>query len=65
MGEEQPRFLTELLETNSTISVYLIHGVKLTGKLIGFSDKVIFLGEPVPQMIYKRSISTIIIANSD
>ena len=64
MIEEQSCFLAKLVETESLVSVYLVHGVKLTGKLIGFSDKAIFLGEPIPQMIYKRSIGTIIAAGN-
>ncbi len=60
VGHFETRFFSELLENQSTVTVYLRHGIKLTGTLVGVSEEAIFLGGPMPQMIYKDSISTVI-----
>ena len=56
----QEKFIAGLIENQSIVSVYLKNGVKLTGKIIAATDDVIFLNGPVPQMIYKQRVSTIL-----
>lgn len=59
-AECETHFLIQFLESGNPISVYLKNGIKLTGKLAAVSDGAILLGAPIPQMIYKSCISTII-----
>lgn len=59
-AECETHFLSQFLVSGNLVSVYLKHGIKLMGSLVAVSEGVIFLGEPIPQMIYKSSISTII-----
>lgn len=58
--EYQERFISDLIANQSPVSVYLKNGIKLTGRIIGVTKDVIFLNQPVPQMIYKRQVSTIL-----
>lgn len=55
----QENFISGIIKTQSTVAIYLIHGIKLTGKIIAETESTIFLNSPIPQMIYKRQISTI------
>ncbi len=56
----QEKFLAQLIKNQSTVSIYLKNGIKLTGKIIGATKDIIFLNDPVPQMIYKNRVSTIV-----
>jgi RNA chaperone Hfq len=56
----QKQFLSSLIADQSTVLVYLKNGVKLTGKIIGESSGAIFLSDPIPQMVYKSCVSTVI-----
>lgn len=56
----QMNYLSELIENQATVSIYLKHGIKLTSKITGATETVIFLSDLVPQMIYKNSVSTVI-----
>jgi RNA chaperone Hfq len=58
--EYQERFISELIANQTSVAVYLKNGIKLTGKIVGVTNDVIFLNQPVPQMIYKKQISTIL-----
>lgn len=58
-AECQKKFISNLIENQTTVSIYLKHGIKLTGKIVSEAEGVIFLSEPIPQMIYKSSVSTI------
>ncbi len=56
----QSRFLKQLIENQSYVSIYLKNGVRLTGKIIGLTDDIVFLNTPVPQLVYKKQINTIL-----
>jgi host factor-I protein len=57
--EEQ--FLLSLCEKQATVFVFLINGIKLHGKLASFDETTIILKNAARiQMIFKRSISTIL-----
>ena len=56
----EEKYLNDLINTQAHVYIFLKSGIKLTGKIIGASTKVVFLGEPVAQMIYKKYISTIV-----
>lgn len=58
--EYQERFISDLIANQSPVSIYLKNGIKLTGKIIGVTKDVIFINQPVPQMIYKKQVSTIL-----
>lgn len=59
-AECQKKFLSNLISDQTIVSVYLKHGIRLTGKILWEDEGVIFLSEPIPQMIYKSSVSTIV-----
>ena len=56
----QERFLSTLVKNQSTVSIFLKNGIRLTGKISGVGRDVIFLNNPSTQMIYKRRVSTIL-----
>jgi len=58
--EYQERFISDLIANQSPVSIYLKNGIKLTGRITAVTKDVIFLNQPVPQMIYKRQVSTIL-----
>jgi RNA chaperone Hfq len=60
IGLIQERFLSALIEKKAIVTIYLMNGIKLTGKIVGASKNTILLSEPVPQMIYKSRVSTIV-----
>lgn len=56
----QERFLSDLIARQTPVAVYLKNGIKLTGKIIGVTNDIIFLNNPAPQLIYKRQVSTVV-----
>jgi RNA chaperone Hfq len=58
--ECQDKFLAELIANQTPVAIYLKNGVKLTGKIIGVTNDIIFLNNPAPQMIYKKQVNTIL-----
>lgn len=42
------------------VSIFLVNGIKLQGKIESFDQYVIILKNSVNQMVYKHSISTIV-----
>jgi len=42
------------------VSIYLVNGIKLQGKIDSFDQYVIMLKNTVSQMVYKHAISTIV-----
>lgn len=57
----QDHLLNEARVSKNEITVYLINGYKMTGKIIGFDNFIIVLDSEGKQMIiYKHAISTII-----
>jgi host factor-I protein len=56
----QDSFLQVLVDKEVPVSVYLISGIKLQGKISSFDQHVILLKSGISQLIYKRAISTIV-----
>ena len=60
----QDNFLNKVIEENISVSIYLLNGIKLQGKVESFDQFVIVLKNTVNQMIYKHAISTIVPAQN-
>jgi len=56
----QDPFLNALRKDKTPVSVYLINGIKLQGKIDSFDQFVVLLSNSVNQMVYKHSISTVV-----
>lgn len=56
----QESFLDALCAEQIQVSVYLINGIKLQGKIESYDEGVVLLKSTVNQMIYKHAISTIV-----
>lgn len=56
----QSPFLNILRKEKISVSVYLVNGIQLQGKVDAFDQFVIFLKNNVTQMVYKHAISTIV-----
>ena len=72
-NETQKKFLCKAKENQTIISIYLLSGICLRGKVIGYSDEAIILSpvqdnrshghsSPIPshQMVFTHAISTIV-----
>ena len=60
----QDPFLNALRKEHVPVSIYLVNGIKLQGKVDSFDQYVIMLKNTVNQMVYKHAISTIVPARS-
>lgn len=56
----QDPFLNALRKEHVPVSIYLVNGIKLQGKVDAFDQYVIILKNAVSQMVYKHAISTIV-----
>ena len=56
----QSPFLNILRKEKITVSIYLVNGIQLQGKVDAFDQFVILLKNNVSQMVYKHAISTIV-----
>lgn len=56
----QDPFLNELKSQQIPVSVFLVNGIKLQGKVEAFDQYVIILQNSVRQMVYKHAISTVV-----
>jgi len=56
----QDDFLDELQKNQTTVSVYLVNGIRLVGTIDGFDSFVVVLANSSKQMIYKHAVSTIV-----
>ncbi len=56
----QDPFLNALRKEHVPVSIYLVNGIKLQGKVDSFDQYVIMLKNTVNQMVYKHAISTIV-----
>ena len=56
----QDPFLNALRKEHVPVSIYLVSGIKLQGKVDSFDQYVIILKNAVSQMVYKHAISTIV-----
>lgn len=59
----QESFLDALCAEQVQVSVYLINGIKLQGRIESYDQMVVLLKSTVNQMIYKHAISTIVPAH--
>ena len=56
----QDPFLNALRKEHVPVTIYLVNGIKLQGKIDSFDQYVIILKNAVSQMVYKHAISTIV-----
>lgn len=56
----QDDFLQILVDKEVPVSVYLVSGIKLQGKISSFDQNVILLKSGIRQLVYKRAVSTIV-----
>jgi host factor-I protein len=56
----QDNFLNSLRKDHTPVSIFLVNGIKLQGKVDSFDQYVIMLKNTVSQMVYKHAISTIV-----
>lgn len=63
MSKAQPiqdPYLNALRKERIPVSIYLVNGVKLQGRVDSFDQFVVLLRSTVSQMVYKHAISTIV-----
>jgi len=56
----QDNFLNTLRKEHTPVSIFLVNGIKLQGKIDSFDQYVIMLKNTISQMVYKHAISTIV-----
>ena len=56
----QDPYLNALRSERVPVSVYLVNGIKLQGRIESFDQFVILLRNSVSQMVYKHAISTVV-----
>lgn len=56
----QDPFLNALRRDKTPVSIFLVNGIKLQGKIDSFDQFVVLLSNSVNQMVYKHAISTIV-----
>ena len=56
----QDTFLNNLRKEHTPVSIFLVNGIKLQGKVDSFDQYVVMLKNTVSQMVYKHAISTIV-----
>jgi len=56
----QDNFLNSLRKDHIPVSIFLVNGIKLQGKVDSFDQYVIMLKNTISQMVYKHAISTIV-----
>jgi host factor-I protein len=56
----QDNFLNALRKEHTPVSIFLVNGIKLQGKVDSFDQYVIMLKNTMNQMVYKHAISTIV-----
>jgi RNA chaperone Hfq len=56
----QDRFLSEICREKSLVWIYLVSGTRLEGYINAFDPYVIYLEEPVPQIVYKSAVCSVI-----
>ncbi len=56
----QDNFLNTLRKDHTPVSIFLVNGIKLQGRVDSFDQYVIMLKNTVSQMVYKHAISTIV-----
>lgn len=61
----QDAFLDQLREEQVSVSVFLVNGTKIHGRVGWFDPFVVLLNDDVSQMVYKHAISTIVSSPGD
>ena len=56
----QDTFLNALRKEHTPVSIFLVNGIKLQGRIDSFDQYVIMLKNTMVQMVYKHAISTIV-----
>ena len=56
----QDTYLNSLRKEHTPVSIFLVNGIKLQGKVDSFDQYVIMLKNTISQMVYKHAISTIV-----
>lgn len=56
----QDNFLNSLRKDHTPVSIFLVNGIKLQGRVDSFDQYVIMLKNTMSQMVYKHAISTIV-----
>lgn len=56
----QDPYLNALRNERVPVSVYLVNGIKLQGRIESFDQFVVLLRNSVSQMVYKHAISTVV-----
>ncbi len=56
----QDNFLNTLRKEHVPVSIFLVNGIKLQGRVDSFDQYVIMLKNTISQMVYKHAISTIV-----
>lgn len=56
----QAAFLEAMVKEETQVSMYLMNGIKLQGKITAFDQYAVFLTASTTQMVFKHSISTIV-----
>jgi len=56
----QDTFLNSLRKEHTPVSIFLVNGIKLQGRIDSFDQYVVMLKNTVNQMVYKHAISTIV-----
>lgn len=60
----QEPYLNALRKEHVPVSIFLVNGIKLQGKIESFDQFVVLLKNNVTQMVYKHAISTIVPARN-
>jgi host factor-I protein len=56
----QDSFLNALRREHVHVSLYLVNGIRLQGRIESFDLHVVLLKNVVTQMVYKHAISTVV-----
>lgn len=56
----QDNFLNTLRKEHTPVSIFLVNGIKLQGRVDSFDQYVIMLKNTINQMVYKHAVSTIV-----
>jgi host factor-I protein len=60
----QDDFLQTLVRDKTTVNVFLVNGIRLSGQLAGFDQFAVLLASgPAVQLVFKHAISTVMPVN--
>ncbi|MBK4739138.1 RNA chaperone Hfq [Noviherbaspirillum sp. DKR-6] len=61
----QNQFLQKLRDNKTPISIFLVNGIRIHGRIESFDKYVVAVRSEVTQLVYKHAISTVIPAGSE